>query len=80
MRARCVQAETRKMKHFCLVLGPSPCVLSAVTVGCVCLCVSVCQCVCVFAQGCCRCFGADVLWLEIEEDVGMQWSCQCSEC
>lgn len=37
-------------------------------------------CVCVFAQGCCRFFGADVLWLEIEEDVGMQWSCQCSEC
>lgn len=36
--------------------------------------------VCVFAQGCCRCFGAAVLWLEIEEDVGMQWSCQCSEC
>lgn len=42
----------------------------------VCLFVSVC----VFAQGCCRCFGADVLWLEIEEDVGMQSSCQCSEC
>ena len=44
------------------------------------VCVSVCVCVCVCAQGCCRCFGADVLWLEIEEDVGMQWSCQCSEC
>lgn len=25
-------------------------------------------------------FGAAVLKLEIEEDVGMQWSCQCSEC
>ncbi len=43
-------------------------------------CVCVCVCMCVFAQGCCRSFGADVLWLEIEEDVGMQWSCQCSEC
>lgn len=33
----------------------------------------------VFAQGCCRCVAAVVLWLEME-DVGMQWSCQCSEC
>lgn len=43
----------------------------------------VCACVAcvlvVFAQQCCRCVAADVLWLEIE-DVGMQWSCQCSEC
>lgn len=49
--------------------------------GCVCggggMCVA-CVLV-VFAQGCCRCAAADVLWLEIE-DAGMQWSCQCSEC
>lgn len=39
-----------------------------------------CVFVCVFDQGCYRCFGAAVLCLETEEDVGMQWICQCSEC
>lgn len=46
------------------------------------MCASVCVRACVlivFAQECCRCVAADVLWLE-REDVGMQWSCQCSEC
>lgn len=46
----------------------------------VCVCGVCVACVLVvFAQGCCRCVAADVLWLEID-DVGMQWSCQCSEC
>lgn len=35
---------------------------------------------CVLAQGCFRCSAADVPWPEIEEDVGMQWGWQCSEC
>lgn len=44
----------------------------------------VCACVCVcgslsFLSGAAGAFAADVLWLEVE-DVGMQWSCQCSEC
>lgn len=37
-------------------------------------------CVCVLVQGCYWYFGAAVLRLDTEEDVGMQWLCQCSEC
>lgn len=40
----------------------------------------VCVCVCVLVQGCYWYFGAAVLRLDTEEDVGMQWLCQCSEC
>lgn len=40
----------------------------------------VCVCVRVLVQGCYWYFGAAVLRRDTEEDVGMQWLCQCSEC